>query len=151
MLIAVMTTAHVSELTHACCCSRLAGRTYSCRCSSNLQPTHTLQSCHACICTELAGLPLPCCAECLPRYERPTAIQAQALPAVLSGRDVLGIAKTGSGKTAAFVLPMLVGVMWRVLMVARAAEPLCQTCSTLWMCGTSGHQSSCYACEVGKH
>jgi ATP-dependent RNA helicase DDX42 len=42
------------------------------------------------------------------RYERPTAIQAQALPAVLSGRDVLGIAKTGSGKTAAFVLPMLV-------------------------------------------
>jgi len=42
------------------------------------------------------------------RYERPTAIQAQALPAALSGRDVLGVAKTGSGKTAAFVLPMLV-------------------------------------------
>ncbi|GFH31889.1 DEAD box RNA helicase CiRH51, partial [Haematococcus lacustris] len=44
-------------------------------------------------------------------YERPTAIQAQALPAVLSGRDVLGIAKTGSGKTAAFLLPMLVHIM----------------------------------------
>eukprot|EP00983_Pelagomonas_calceolata_P056343 1144554-Pelagomonas_calceolata.AAC.2 len=41
-------------------------------------------------------------------YERPTAIQSQALPAALSGRDVLGVAKTGSGKTAAFVLPMLV-------------------------------------------
>ncbi len=44
------------------------------------------------------------------RYERPTAIQCQALPAALSGRDVLGLAKTGSGKTAAFVLPMLVRV-----------------------------------------
>jgi superfamily II DNA or RNA helicase len=44
-------------------------------------------------------------------YEQPTAIQAQALPAALSGRDVLGIAKTGSGKTAAFVLPMLVHLM----------------------------------------
>ena len=44
-------------------------------------------------------------------YKQPTAIQAQALPAALSGRDVLGIAKTGSGKTAAFVLPMVVHVM----------------------------------------
>ncbi|MEW5300537.1 MAG: hypothetical protein WDW36_003465 [Sanguina aurantia] len=44
-------------------------------------------------------------------YEKPTAIQAQALPAALSGRDVLGIAKTGSGKTAAFLLPMLVHLM----------------------------------------
>lgn len=41
----------------------------------------------------------------------PTPIQAQALPVVLSGRDVLGIAQTGSGKTAAFVLPMIVHVM----------------------------------------
>lgn len=44
-------------------------------------------------------------------YQQPTAIQAQALPAALSGRDVLGIAKTGSGKTAAFVLPMIVHLM----------------------------------------
>lgn len=40
-------------------------------------------------------------------YETPTAIQCQALPVVLSGRDMIGIAKTGSGKTAAFVLPMV--------------------------------------------
>lgn len=40
-------------------------------------------------------------------YERPTPIQAQAIPAVMSGRDLIGIAKTGSGKTLAFVLPML--------------------------------------------
>ncbi|CAM9382915.1 unnamed protein product, partial [Phaeothamnion confervicola] len=43
--------------------------------------------------------------------EAPTPIQAQALPVALSGRDMIGVAKTGSGKTFAFVLPMLVHVM----------------------------------------
>jgi ATP-dependent RNA helicase RhlE len=40
-------------------------------------------------------------------YEMPTPIQAQAIPLILAGRDVLGGAQTGTGKTAAFVLPML--------------------------------------------
>ncbi|MEI6733292.1 MAG: DEAD/DEAH box helicase [Comamonadaceae bacterium] len=40
-------------------------------------------------------------------YETPTAIQAQAIPAVLAGHDLLGGAQTGTGKTAAFVLPIL--------------------------------------------
>jgi superfamily II DNA/RNA helicase len=40
-------------------------------------------------------------------YTEPTPIQAQAIPHVLARRDVLGIAQTGTGKTAAFVLPML--------------------------------------------
>jgi len=40
-------------------------------------------------------------------YETPTAIQAQAIPLVLEGHDLLGGAQTGTGKTAAFVLPML--------------------------------------------
>ncbi|KAK1317139.1 DEAD-box ATP-dependent RNA helicase 24 [Acorus calamus] len=44
-------------------------------------------------------------------YQKPTPIQCQALPIVLSGRDIIGIAKTGSGKTAAFVLPMIVHIM----------------------------------------
>ncbi|CAN8010327.1 unnamed protein product [Ixodes pacificus] len=39
-------------------------------------------------------------------FEKPTPIQAQAIPAVMSGRDLIGIAKTGSGKTLAFLLPM---------------------------------------------
>ncbi|RHY24170.1 hypothetical protein DYB25_001645 [Aphanomyces astaci] len=39
-------------------------------------------------------------------YPTPFAIQCQALPAIMSGRDVIGIAKTGSGKTLAFLLPM---------------------------------------------
>jgi superfamily II DNA/RNA helicase len=40
-------------------------------------------------------------------YTTPTPIQAQAIPEALAGRDVLGIAQTGTGKTAAFTLPML--------------------------------------------
>ena len=40
-------------------------------------------------------------------YTTPTPIQAQAIPHALTGRDVLGIAQTGTGKTAAFTLPML--------------------------------------------
>ncbi|KAI4106569.1 MAG: hypothetical protein LQ339_003029 [Xanthoria mediterranea] len=39
-------------------------------------------------------------------YERPTSIQTQAVPSIMSGRDVIGVAKTGSGKTIAFLLPM---------------------------------------------
>ncbi|PYI03278.1 P-loop containing nucleoside triphosphate hydrolase protein [Aspergillus sclerotiicarbonarius CBS 121057] len=39
-------------------------------------------------------------------YERTTSIQAQAIPAIMSGRDVIGVAKTGSGKTIAFLIPM---------------------------------------------
>ncbi len=40
-------------------------------------------------------------------YTTPTPIQAEAIPPVMTGRDVLGLAQTGTGKTAAFALPML--------------------------------------------
>jgi ATP-dependent RNA helicase DeaD len=43
-------------------------------------------------------------------YEAPTAIQARAIPVLLAGRDLIGQAQTGTGKTAAFALPILQGL-----------------------------------------
>ena len=54
-------------------------------------------------------------------YTSPTPIQAQAIPHLLTGRDLLGIAQTGTGKTAAFALPML----QRLVQNHRAAGPRC--------------------------
>ena len=44
-------------------------------------------------------------------YHKPTQIQSKAIPPILAGSDVLGLAQTGTGKTAAFVLPMLQRLM----------------------------------------
>ena len=41
-------------------------------------------------------------------YEQPTPIQAEAIPHLLAGRDLIGMAQTGTGKTAAFALTLLV-------------------------------------------
>src|SRR5690625_1467231 len=43
-------------------------------------------------------------------FSEPTAIQQEAIPALLAGRDITGVAQTGTGKTAAFGLPMLTGI-----------------------------------------
>ena len=40
-------------------------------------------------------------------YTEPTPIQAAAIPQVMAGHDLIGVAQTGTGKTAAFTLPML--------------------------------------------
>ncbi len=62
------------------------------------------------------------------KYQDPTPVQAQVIPHVLAGRDVIGIAQTGTGKTAAFVLPMLQRLMQgprgrlRALIVAPTRE-----------------------------
>lgn len=59
-------------------------------------------------------------------YKDPTPIQDQAIKPILSGRDVIGIAKTGSGKTAAYLLPliqkMLIDPYQRVLIVVPTRE-----------------------------
>lgn len=46
-------------------------------------------------------------------YERPFPIQLEAIPSIIGGKDLLGIAKTGSGKTASFVLPILSNIRKR--------------------------------------
>jgi ATP-dependent RNA helicase RhlE len=63
-------------------------------------------------------------------YNDPTPIQAQAIPTVLSGRDLLGIAQTGTGKTAAFVLPSI------DRLVAADKRPKPRTCRMLVLAPT---------------
>src|SRR6478736_3230023 len=53
-------------------------------------------------------------------YEEPTPIQRAAIPPLLEGRDLVGQAATGTGKTAAFALP----VLQRILREGRRVEPL---------------------------
>jgi ATP-dependent RNA helicase RhlE len=51
-------------------------------------------------------------------YVTPTPIQARAIPQVLKNHDVMGLAQTGTGKTAAFVLPILNRLMGQKKMLA---------------------------------
>ena len=63
-------------------------------------------------------------------YTTPTPIQAQAIPPVLEGRDLLGLAETGTGKTAAFSLPLL------HRLAAVPAKPAPRTCRALILAPT---------------
>src|SRR4030066_1789918 len=77
-------------------------------------------------------------------YTMPTPIQEQAIPSVLKGRDVMGLAQTGTGKTAAFVLPILNRLMQgerghvRALIIAPTRELAEQTHEAI---GSLGHQT----------
>ncbi|MEX0853877.1 MAG: DEAD/DEAH box helicase [Bauldia sp.] len=64
------------------------------------------------------------------RYSTPTPIQSAAIPPVLAGRDLVGIAQTGTGKTAAFALPIL------NRLAADPSRPEPKTCRVLVLCPT---------------
>src|SRR5512139_2042650 len=77
-------------------------------------------------------------------YSTPTAIQLHTIPPILEGRDVLGLAQTGTGKTAAFVLPILQHLLkgprgkLRVLILSPTRELTEQTHVAI---GTLGRQT----------
>lgn len=70
-------------------------------------------------------------------YENPTPIQEKAIPPILEGRDIIGLAQTGTGKTAAFALPVLERLMpgprgqIRALVVSPTRELAEQICETV--------------------
>ena len=70
-------------------------------------------------------------------YDTPTPIQLQAIPPILRGRDVIGLAQTGTGKTAAFVLPILQRLAQnpqdrvRALIISPTRELAEQTCDVI--------------------
>jgi ATP-dependent RNA helicase RhlE len=70
-------------------------------------------------------------------YTTPTPIQEKAIPPIMQGRDIIGLAQTGTGKTAAFVLPILQRLLEgprgkiRALIVSPTRELAEQTCETI--------------------
>jgi ATP-dependent RNA helicase RhlE len=82
-------------------------------------------------------------------YQIPTPIQVQAIPPVLSGKDVMGLAQTGTGKTAAFVLPILQHLLpgacgkLRSLIIAPTRELAEQIHVSIGKLGRNTHLTSC--------
>ena len=74
-------------------------------------------------------------------YKKPTPIQAQSIPSIMEGRDMMGLAQTGTGKTAAFVLPILQRLMQgrrgpiRALVIAPTRELSEQTHEAIMQLG----------------
>jgi ATP-dependent RNA helicase RhlE len=70
-------------------------------------------------------------------YTKPTPIQLQAIPPIMQERDIIGLAQTGTGKTAAFVLPILQRLLQgprgrtRVLIISPTRELAEQTCEAI--------------------
>lgn len=70
-------------------------------------------------------------------YVTPTPIQTQAIPPIMQGRDLIGLAQTGTGKTAAFVLPILQRLLPQpkgrvsALIISPTRELAEQTCDTI--------------------
>ena len=64
-------------------------------------------------------------------YSTPTLIQEQAIPEALTGRDLLGLAQTGTGKTAAFAVPIIEQLLATPMPQRKGAPPVSYTHLTL--------------------
>ena len=72
-----------------------------------------------------AGVPRPLLESLVKNgFETPFAIQRQAVPAIMKGRDVIGVARTGSGKTLAYVVPLLRHVLAQPALSGRESGPI---------------------------
>ena len=74
-------------------------------------------------------------------YTDPTPIQLRAIPLILAGRDVIGSAQTGTGKTAAFALPLLSRLGQRGKLRALVLEPTRELAAQV---ATSMRERSCH-------
>ncbi|KAL0477490.1 ATP-dependent RNA helicase, partial [Acrasis kona] len=97
------------------------------------------------------------------KFEKPTAIQSQAWPIIMSGHDMIGLAETGSGKTLAFILPALVHTEEndkltkrkgpRILILAptrELAQQIQSECEKYSAHGSAVHTTCLYGGEVRK-
>ncbi|MBN1168419.1 DEAD/DEAH box helicase [Candidatus Woesebacteria bacterium] len=88
------------------------------------------------------------------RYELPTPIQDKAIPSILDGRDIIGIANTGTGKTAAFLIPLIEKVSrdpsQKVIIILPTRELADQTSDELYGF-TYGTPVSWTVCVGGKN
>jgi ATP-dependent helicase YprA (DUF1998 family) len=88
-------------------------------------------------------------------YETPSPIQAQAIPPLLKGKDLLGHAPTGTGKTAAFALPLLS----RLDMQSKAVQADLRRTGVLgadpatasWRAGRGGYTRARYGSHAKRH
>ena len=91
-------------------------------------------------------------------YEEPTPIQREAIPPLLAGRDVLGQAATGTGKTAAFALPMLQRIgrprdgarPVRGLVLVPTRELAMQVAEAVHKYGTRARRRACCRSTAGR-
>jgi ATP-dependent RNA helicase RhlE len=86
-------------------------------------------------------------------YTTPTPIQQKAIPLILNGKDVLGVAQTGTGKTAAYLLPLLMQLKYatgsypRALVLATSKELVIQIARSL--AAMSKYTNLRHACLYG--